>query len=58
MSEQPEALRLAAIEEQHGELLKALMSIVDSAAANQAAILYPLIDDARAAIAKAEGATA
>jgi hypothetical protein len=37
------------------ELLEALQAIVNSAAANQAAVIYPLIDDARAAIAKATG---
>jgi len=37
------------------DLLEALQTIVNSAEANQAAILYPLIDDARAAIAKATG---
>jgi hypothetical protein len=36
------------------ELRDALEAIVISAAANQAAINYPLIDDARAALAKAE----
>ena len=38
----------------NAELLEALVSIVNSAAANQAAVLYPLLDDAREAIAKAE----
>lgn len=37
------------------DLLDALQAIVYSAAANQAAVNYPLIDDARAAIAKATG---
>ena len=38
----------------NAELLEALVSIVNSAAANQAAVLYPLLDDAREAIAKAK----
>ena len=46
---------LRRLHEVNAELLEALVSIVNSAAANQAAILFPLLDDARAAIAKAEG---
>jgi uncharacterized protein YigA (DUF484 family) len=48
-----ELRRLAAANK---ELLEVLEAIVNSAAANQAAINYPLIDDAIAAIAKHGGA--
>ena len=71
MSEQHKALRMADALDEHDwrgaaaelrrlvginpDLLAALVSIVNSARANNAAILSPLLDDARAAIAKAEG---
>ena len=65
MSEQHKALRMADALDEHdwrgaaaelrrlhevnADLLAALVSIVNSAKANNAAILYPLLDDARAA---------
>lgn len=45
---------LIRLHEANQAMLEALTAIVNSAAANQAAILSPLIDDARAAIAKGE----
>ena len=53
-SREEAATELRRLHSVNAKLLEALTAIVNSAEANQAAILFPLIDDAREAIAKAQ----